>query len=153
MTAVRVEAELGRNDISVWHGAQIVGQADAISVKLYAMFKAIQARYGWSIYQKMFALAKADGVQWINIDSGHNPSLILTAYVTAYMVLGSGDTLQYMDANFFSNTIPGYEQKLTQSVIEARNNWKEHGGDAKAFRSGLCLVAHGMTNSHLPCNK
>jgi hypothetical protein len=154
MTAVRVEAELGRNDISAWHGAQFdAARQDAIGAKLYAMFKTIQARYGWSIFQKMFALLKADGVQWNNIDSGRNPSLILTAYVTAYMVLGSGDTLQDMDANFFSNTIPSYEQKLTQSVLEARKNWQGHGGDAKAFRSGLCLVAHGYTDSHLPCDK
>jgi hypothetical protein len=153
MTAVRVEAELGRNDVSAWHDAQIVRVSDALGAKLYAMFKAVQARYGWSIFQKMFALVKADGVQWPNIDSGHNPSLILTAYVTAYMVLGSGDTLQDMDANFFSNTIPSYEKKLTQSVLDARNNWKEHGGNAKAFQSGLCLVAHGATDSHLPCNK
>jgi hypothetical protein len=153
MTAVRVEAELGRNDVSVWHDAQIERVSDAGGAKLYAMFKAVQARYGWSIFQKMFALVKDDGVQWINVDSGHNPSLILTAYVTAYMVLGSGDTLQDMDANFFSGTIPSYEKKLTQSVLDARKNWKEDGGDAKAFRSGLCLVAHGATDSHLPCNK
>jgi hypothetical protein len=62
MTAVRVEAELGRNDVSAWHDAQIVRVSDAIGAKLYAMFKAIQARYGWSIFQKMFALVKADGV-------------------------------------------------------------------------------------------
>ena len=146
MTAVHVETELGRNNVSVWHGAQFdAGRQDAIGAKLYAMFKAIQAGSGWSIFQKMFALLKADGVQWNNIDSGHDPSLILTTYVTAYMVLGSGDTLQDMDAHFFNNTIPSYEQKLTQSVLEARTNWKEHGGDAKAFRSGLCLVAHGFT--------
>ncbi|MGC1377501.1 MAG: RICIN domain-containing protein [Anaerolineales bacterium] len=154
MTAVRVEAELGRNDISAAHGAEfIVPRQSANNAKLYAMFKAIQVRYGWPIFQKMFVLMKADGVRLSNIDSGHNPSLILTAYVTAYMVLGSGDTLRNMGAHFFANTIPGYEQKLTRSVLDARKNWKEHGGNAKTFRSGLCLVAHGYTDSHLPCDK
>jgi len=130
MSAVRVEAELGKNDISTVHDASFHGD------KLYAMFKALQAHYGWAIFQKMFGLIRADGVKWDRIDSGKNPSPVLTAYVMAYMVLGSGDTLDEMDAKYFSHTIPGYDKELTAKVLAAREAWKNHGGDGAAYLAG-----------------
>lgn len=129
MSAVRVEAELGKNDVSTVHDASFHGD------KLYAMFKAIQAHYGWAIFQKTFTLLKADGIKFDHIDSGKNPSPVLTAYVTAYLVLGSGDTLDALDTNYFHN-IPGYDKALTAKVLAARADWKEHGGDAAAYLSG-----------------
>lgn len=130
MSAVRVEAELGKNDISAAHDTSFKGD------KLYAMFKAIQARYGWKVFHNMIALAKADGIRWDRIDSGKNPSPVLTAYVTAYMVLASGDPLGEWDAKFFHGVIPSYKQELTAQVLAARESWKKQGGEGKAFLSG-----------------
>ena len=135
MSAVRIEMELGKGEISAAHDASFHGD------KLYAMFKAIQARYGWTVIHKMLALAKADGVRWDRLDSGHNPSPILTAYVTAYMVLGSYDSLGEWSTRFFQGVVPGYNQELTAKVLAARENWKTKGGDGKAFLNGDCISA------------
>lgn len=138
MTAVTVEKEIGRKDISAAHDASF-SKAD----KAYAMMKALQARYGWSIFQKLFVMVKADGIRWDGIDSGNNPSAILTAYVTAYLTLASGDSLESMSANFFNGAIPGYDKAVTAQVLFARDNWKNHGGDGVAFLSGRYLSVGG----------
>jgi hypothetical protein len=138
MTAVTVEKELGKNDISAAHDASF-DKAD----KAYAMMKALQAHYGWSIFQNMFAMVKADGIKWYNIDFGNNPSAILTAYITAYITLGSGDPLDRIGANFFDSGVPGYNAAMTAQVLFARDNWKKNGGDGEAFLSGHYLSVGG----------
>ena len=138
MTAVTIESEIGKKDISAAHDVSF-NKAD----KSYAMMKALRARYGWSIFQKMFAMVKADGIQWDKIDLGNNPSAILTAYVTAYITLGSGDPLDRISADFFEEGVPGFSKAMTAQILFARDNWKNHGGDCDAFLSGHYLSVGG----------
>ena len=143
MSAVRVEAELGLADISAAHDADFGGS------RLYAMMKGLQSHYGWSIFRNAFAQVKADGIQWTALDHGYNPSAILTAYVTAYLVMGSGDTLSNLDANFFNGVIPGYRSDVTAQVLSAWDNWKHHGGDGQSFLNGDYLSVGGFPDFSL----
>jgi hypothetical protein len=119
MTAVTVEREIGRKDLADAHDVSF-SKGD----KSYAMMKALQSHYGWSVFQKMFALVKADGIKWDEIDLGNNPSSILTAYVTAYITLGSGDSLDTVSANFLENGVPSFNKSMTAQVLLARDDPK-----------------------------
>ncbi|HTW94325.1 MAG TPA: hypothetical protein VMD30_06010 [Tepidisphaeraceae bacterium] len=138
MTAVRVEAELGMNRVSRAHDRSFGND------KIYTMMKALQKRYGWAIFRNAFAMVKNDGIQWDHIDLGYNPSAILTAYVSAYLAMASGDSLDHLSTNYFDTAVPGYNSTMTAQVIFARAQWTRNGGDGQAFLSGHYLSVGGF---------
>ncbi len=143
MSAVKVEAELGKTAVSSAHDSSFG------SDPLYEMMKNIQTTNGWDIFSNMFAKVKADGIQWTSIDRGYNPSAILTAYVTAYMVMGSTNTLDFMQTRFFNNVLPGYNSNMTWQVMNAWTNWHNNGGSGSAFLNGNYLSVGGFPDFNL----
>jgi len=143
MSAVKVEAELGKTAVSSAHDSSFG------SDPLYEMMKNIQTTNGWDIFSNMFAKVKADGIQWTSIDRGYNPSAILTAYVTAYMVMGSTNPLHFMQTRFFNNVLPGYNSNMTWQVMNAWTNWHNNGGSGSAFLNGNYLSVGGFPDFNL----
>ncbi|MEO7720210.1 MAG: RICIN domain-containing protein [Capsulimonas sp.] len=113
MTEVHILNELGYTTIAANDDANLSGDP------LYVMFKNIQNHYGWGIFSRMFSNMKTNHVNWTTVDSGHNPSAVLTNLVTAYMVMGSGDTLANVNAYFTSAIIPGYNINTTQTNLNS----------------------------------
>jgi len=137
MTEVHILNELGLTSIAT------ADDADLSHDPLYVMFKNIQAHYGWGLFSRMFSLMATNHVNWTTVDSGHNPSSVLTNLVSAYMTIGSGDTLSNINTYFTSAVIPGYNITTTQTNL----NTLGYGGSAPAngthtitsVQSGLVL--------------
>ena len=136
MTAVQVETEVAPSGIATAHAHEFVND------KLYQMFYQIRAKYGWTLFHNMFAALKSDHIDFSHLDNGANPSPILTAYVSAYIVIGSRDTLDALDA-FFSPVVPGYDKAKTEQVIQARDKWQHHQLDDGAYHDGSYLSSPG----------
>lgn len=142
MTAVQVEREVGQPDVSRFHDDEFVHDP------VYQMDKALLHRYGWGLWRKMFDTIQADHLDLSRLDDGNNPSAILTAYVSAYYVIGSGDTLDHLNP-YFAGVVPSYNEEATREVLAARTNWKEHGGSGQAFLTGHYLSAGGYPDFKL----
>ncbi|MCW3058869.1 MAG: hypothetical protein JWQ02_690 [Capsulimonas sp.] len=111
MTEIHLLNELGLPEIAK------ADDKDLSRDPLYVMFKAIQAKYGWGVFSRMFSNMTTNHVNWSQVDSGHNPSAVLTNMVTAYMVLGSGDTPDSMDTLFTIGPVPGYSLETTKANL------------------------------------
>lgn len=142
MTAVQVEREVGEPDVSRYHDQEFVHDP------IYQMDKSLLSHYGWGLWRRMFDTIESDHLDLGQIDNGYNPSAILTAYVSAYYVIGSGDTLDHLNP-YFAGVVPSYDENATREVLAARTNWKEHGGDAQAFLTGHYLSVGGYPDFRL----
>ncbi len=110
MTAVQIEYAL-RPDVAIDHERQM----DAPLDKLFAR---LQDQYGWALFRRAFAAARADGINWERI--GKNPSPLRTNYVCAYLQLAAPEDLRPI----LGGTVPGYDPQAVADIQAARQRWR-----------------------------
>jgi hypothetical protein len=110
MTAVEIEYALVPN-MAVFHEQQ--GRGDP----LVRMFMHLKDQYGWALFRKAFRAAIHDGIRWDAF--GANPSALRTAYVAAYLQIGSPEDI----SGILEPLVPGYDAQAVKDIVEARSKW------------------------------
>ncbi len=130
MTAVQIEYQL-RPDIAVHHAEQLSGP-------LEKMFVRLKDQFGWSMFRRAFAAARADRINWGAI--GENPSSLLTNYVCAYLQLGAPEDLR----PYFEGVVPGFNADDMADILAARkalDRLAENDPTRVALRDASCTGA------------
>ena len=93
---------------------------------LFVMFRdKLIGKYGIGMFKTAFNAARQDLMDWTKIDSGKNPSGLLTNYVAAYLTIGANTDLSPIFNNYANQPYPsgmtGFDGKVMNDIIAARN--------------------------------
>jgi hypothetical protein len=110
MTAVEIEYALVPH-MAVFHERQ--GHED----RLLVMFQQLKDQYGWAMFRKAFRTAIDDGIRWDAL--GGNPSALRTAYVAAYLQIGTPEDI----GGILGPRVPGFDGQAVKDVVRARGRW------------------------------
>jgi hypothetical protein len=93
---------------------------------LFLMFRdKLIGKYGIGMFKTAFNAARQDLMDWTKIDSGKNPSGLLTNYVAAYLTIGANTDLSPLFSNYSNQPYPsgmiGFDGKVMNDIIAARN--------------------------------
>ena len=110
MTAIQVETLLVP-EMAVFHAKE--GMHDPLVV----MFTHLKDQYGWHMFQKAFSAAIADGINWDHL--GANPSALRTAYVAAYLQIGT----QRTSRKSWPGKCPATTRQWWRDILRRREKW------------------------------